>query len=178
MLERSLGIFRSVQRVRDMGIASKHPMLTARFLIPVVIATGVLLLFAPAAYQNYQGVCRAEGRVLTDEELIHRFIDAELNNSSTPALMAVTFPDGRTRDVYRIFDRSYEEFMKYNPDCCKIYQDPPNVPIGEQLTGRARKSFFIRGFIRYREADGTEGSFMTDYGEPVVLTNCGKSTFN
>jgi hypothetical protein len=155
-----------------MGLASKYPILTGCLLIPVVIVTGLILFLTPAAYQNYRGVCRVEGRVLTDEEKIRRVVE-QVNADKD-----VYYDDIYERRSYFVTPIPYpsvDGFLASNPDCCKLLPRKKVRGLLDVLTGDNANEVIVRYQVRFHNNEGNlTGGQATD---STVIDNCGEFTY-
>lgn len=157
-----------------MGLASKYPIVTGCLLIPVVIVTGLVLLLTPVAYQNYRGVCRAEGRVLTDDELIRRVV-ASINSKPT---VIVRLSDVNYQKFPYVPYASVDDFLKENPQCCNVSPINIPIPLDWRFRGMAYKSVDVTQYLaRYVQENGYITSAVIksiESGDGAYLVeNCG-----
>ena len=133
---------------------------------PVVFA--LLLLIGTPAGLNYSGFCMAEGRWLSEEEKIRLVADYHNNRQ--------TLPIGAENFVQRKY-QNVDEFLKQNPDCCKVnpggpYDLPPPSFL-DRVTGFNSGDAVETEFIAfYYDAGNNLKSHQLKYHNS--LTNCGK----
>jgi len=137
----------------------------------LLIAAALLYLIVPAgykAYQNYNGVCLAEGRVLTDDEKIRMAI----TSVNLKPLVYVT--STQSYEQYLPYD-STSEFLKNNPNCCHYrWGQTSSLPgttwqnlIGGINTGYVKVSFTAR----YKNQQSEAGSTFVLLA--AMIDNCG-----
>jgi hypothetical protein len=156
-----------------MSIVSKHPVLVSFFIIPVSLVVALLLVAVQVTFHNSLGVCRADGRVLTDEELIRRVI-LEINNRET---IRITLPNGEFANLPYVKYVDAEEFLTQNPSCCTVrsLSSPmSNISWFDRYTGAAYKVIHLTYKARYLDEGGRE-SIMPISGEhgTFVISSCG-----
>jgi hypothetical protein len=153
-----------------MGFVSKHPIATGCLLIPMAIVIGLISLLVPAAYQNYRGICRKVGRVLTDEELIRQVV-AQINDRPSFSFLS---ENGFVHYPYVAYP-SVDEFLGNNPDCCRVTSlgnDTDEFSL--RLEGAAYKHVSLRYIVRYRDAEGIQRETVTSSDGAYLVGNCGE----
>jgi hypothetical protein len=137
-----------------------------------VIAVPVIILAAPMIFfagLNYSGFCFREMRYLTDEMKI-RSVFKEDNEATT-----VVNEHGKTIRRYIPY-RSFEEFIKRNPNCCQInpggpYELPPPYFL-DRITGYYSGDIIVLNYkVRYQDEDGEIQIKEVEYLN--ALMNCG-----
>ncbi|MFN6569122.1 hypothetical protein [Dendronalium sp. ChiSLP03b] len=121
---------------------------------------------------NYSGFCFAKMRYLSDEEKI-KLAFYSLNNAEKLRIQIA----GKMEDRKFIKYKSFEEYIKENPDCCTI--SPPGgteTPSDSFLTRilglHSGEGIRIKFKVRYLDENGLERFQEITTG--IALQNCGK----
>jgi hypothetical protein len=143
-------------------------------LIPLLILGLILSPFI----LNSSGFCFAKGRYLTfDEKMTAVFTEINNNAKLTTQLPIIKGNEEVYIDIKYIPYKSFEEFSKLNPNCCKVSATRENGDtlggdFWDRITGRDNGEFITMNFkYRYFDKNGyDEKSFKAE----KVLTNCGR----
>lgn len=144
------------------GWMKRHKILTGLLLVPFVLGS-----------LNYSGMCIPEGRWLSDEEKIRKVVEALLSQERVPIEIANT----GTQYFKQIKYKNVEDFLKHNPDCCKVnpggpYELPPASFI-DRVTGYDTRDPIVSDFtVKYIDVKGDIQS--KQVRTTNVLMNCGK----
>ncbi|MDJ0615780.1 MAG: hypothetical protein QNJ63_03365 [Calothrix sp. MO_192.B10] len=124
---------------------------------------------------NYSGFCFAQIRYLSDEEKL-RLAFNSINNAEK---LDVENKDGKS--VYReqIPYKSFDEYIKENPDCCKINprggSDLPPPRFSDRIFGYHSGELIVINFkVRYIDDNGKQ--IIQETRIDNTLQNCGKSS--
>ena len=139
--------------------------------IGLIVLAALLYLSVPAgykAYQNYNGVCLAEGRVLTDDELIRRVTEA-INENRWVNIQ----DEGVMRPILSY--GNVKEFILANPNCCLLNLNSPHElhqpTLQEIFSGLTLNTISLDYVIRYKASDGQIK--YTEIKQDAYVTNCG-----
>ncbi len=122
---------------------------------------------------NYSGFCFAQMRYLSDEEKL-RLAFNSINNAEE---LAVEIKDGKIVDREHIPYKSFDEYIKENPDCCKINppggSDLPPPRFSDRIFGYHSGELIVINFkVRYIDDEGKQR--IKEIRIPKTLQNCGK----
>ncbi|MFN6571546.1 hypothetical protein [Dendronalium sp. ChiSLP03b] len=105
-------------------------MIHRSFLLIILLLIGLLSTILTIYFSlNYSGFCFAKLRYLSDEEKIKLAFDS-LNSAEKLSIQIA----GERQDRKFIKYKSFDEYIKENPDCCVI--NPPggsDLPLPEYL---------------------------------------------
>ena len=161
--------------------SSKQPRrfrMNLLFVLLLLNGLASLSLIPPLhrAYQNYNGVCLKEGRVLTDEEKIARAVE-KINKE-----VSLNVYDNQSGHHYFevIPYSSPAEFMKRNPDCCALNPKMP-LEVGspdflDKIFGVSSDALYIIYQANYLDEAGVATTSRVE--KAVELTNCGFPQFD
>ncbi len=140
------------------------------FLLTLVI--GIPLAILGYFGLNYSGFCFAQMRYLSDEEKISSVFDYQ--NARRDLLNVV----GVEKRIYNYIKyESFDEYIKENPDCCKINSEKTHdVPVPwflDRIFGFNSGDFIFTDFkVRYVDEKGKQRT--KEYRFENSVQNCGK----
>jgi hypothetical protein len=147
--------------------------------------TTFLLIGLPLTYLsiyfslNYSGFCFAKMRYLSDYEKLKSAFDSLNNAEKLLTPIAGKMQNREFRDIEFIKYKSFDEYIKENPDCCTI--NPPGgvdaaIPdsfLNPRILGLdSGEGIRIKFKVRYLDENDLPRSQEITAG--IVLQNCGK----
>ncbi len=122
---------------------------------------------------NYSGFCFAKMRYLSDEEKI-RSVFVSQNERTT---ISVYTPGKGTESYQHIKYKSFDEYLKENPDCCAVnpgppYETPPARFLDRIFGYHSGDDVVIKFKVRYLDENSQQKSMETRFENNVQ--NCGK----
>jgi hypothetical protein len=121
---------------------------------------------------NYSGFCLAQMRYLSDEEKFKLVFDYHIGNRIPEKIV------NKTEQLYTyIGHKSFDEYIKENPECCTInpggpYELPP-PSFSDRITGHNSGDIIVIELTaRYLDEKGKER--LKEYKVEQALQNCGK----
>ena len=161
----------------------KKPHVNRLSIVWLWIGGGVIVV--AVVYVTYlanfldKGYCFAQSKYLTDDEKI-RLALVNLLRKYPPAVIKTPVTQigwGLSVPKNPIYYRDVDEFLVFNPDCCKVnpagkYTEGAGVTLIEQLTGTATGIVEVNYLVHYLDETNTAQS--VKYVDYLHITNCGK----
>ena len=144
------------------------------FFKSIVLISGIVSTFLIIYFGlNYSGFCFAEMRYLSDEEKIRSVFNYQNNRTRLPVYIP-----GKGSTIYQhIKYKSFDEYIKQNPDCCTLNPGiPTEVPparfIDSILGYNSGDVVAITFRVRYLNENNQQGLIEASFEN--TIQNCGK----
>ena len=114
-----------------------------RLIRPQALLLFLLVFASSCGFITPSRICEAEGRKLTDEELIERIMSQEIKSVIAGS---VPEPIANRDSGYK----SYEDLISKYPDCCSFHDISRKVGEMHESTRRAARRKGAVGYVTYR----------------------------
>lgn len=148
-------------------------MMHRNCIVFIIVTIGIPLAGLMAYFSlNYSGFCFAQMRYLSNEEKFQSVFEAYIKNKKTEGT-----DNMKEKSHTSTEDKTFEEYVKKNPDCCKInpggpYDLPPPSFL-DRITGYNSGDVIVMDFKKtYLDKNGKQK--LKEYQAQYVMQNCGK----
>lgn len=139
-----------------------------------LLAFGLLALVAIVIVRsglNYAGYCLAEGRWLTDEEIFRKQIARIIQQDK----IYLQLPKRGNVHYKAVKYKSVEEFLKQNPNCCKMHRFGPDGGVGISFRAKINGDYLDGMGIYYKARYLDKTGKIKELNRSVypIVNNCG-----